>query len=109
MSLTIISSVGKSGSSEANLNKKESESIIEESVDKESSVSEGELPEPFVDTDDIEEETEEETEEEESVAEQQDLLPEKKSARGRFDKAEPSVTDDGEDLDVPSFLRKKKK
>ena len=41
--------------------------------------------------------------------EQQDLLPEKKAGRGRFDKAEPSVTDDGEDLDVPSFLRKKKK
>ena len=36
-------------------------------------------------------------------------MPEKKSGRGRFDKAEPSVTDDGEDLDVPSFLRKKKK
>ena len=51
----------------------------------------------------------EETEEEETIAEQQDLLPEKKSARGRFDKATPSVTDDGEDLDVPSFLRKKKK
>ena len=110
LSLTIISSVGKAGGSDTNSNEKGSESII----DKESSVSEGELPEPFVDTDDIEveetgEETEEETEEEESVAEQQDLLPEKKSARGRFDKAEPSVTDDGEDLDVPSFLRKKKK
>ena len=101
LSLTIISSVGKSGGYEANSNEKESESII----DKVNSVSEGELPEPFVETDDIEEETEEE----ESVAEQQDLLPEKKSARGRFDKATPSVTDDGEDLDVPSFLRKKKK
>ena len=40
---------------------------------------------------------------------QQDLIPEKKGNRGRFDKAEPTVTDEGEDLDVPSFLRKKKK
>ena len=109
LSLTIISSVGKAGDSDANSDEKELGSIVEESVDKESSVSEGELPEPFVDADDIEEETEEETEEEETIAEQQDLLPEKKSARGRFDKATPSVTDDGEDLDVPSFLRKKKK
>ena len=113
LSLTIISSVGKAGDSDANSDEKELGSIVEESVDKESSVSEGELPEPFVDADDIEEEaeeeTEEETEEEETIAEQQDLLPEKKSGRGRFDKATPSVTDDGEDLDVPSFLRKKKK
>ena len=109
LSLTIISSVGKAGDSDANSDEKELGSIVEESVDKESSVSEGELPEPFVDADDIEEETEEETEEEVTIAEQQDLLPEKKSARGRFDKATPSVTDDGEDLDVPSFLRKKKK
>ena len=109
LSLTIISSVGKAGDSDANSDEKELGSIVEESVDKESSVSEGELPEPFVDADDIEEETEEETEEEETIAEQQDLLPEKKSARGRFDKATPSVTDDGEDLDVPSFLRKNKK
>ena len=109
LSLTIISSVGKVGDSDANSNEKDLGSIVEESVDKESSVSEGELPEPFVDADDIEEETEEETEEEETIAEQQDLLPEKKSGRGRFDKATPSVTDDGEDLDVPSFLRKKKK
>ena len=57
----------------------------------------------------MEEIIEEEIEEEETIAEQQDLLPEKKSGRGRFDKATPSVTDDGEDLDVPSFLRKKKK
>ena len=109
LSLTIISSVGKVGDSDANSNEKDLGSIVEESVDKESSVSEGDLPEPFVDADDIEEETEEETEEEETIAEQQDLLPEKKSGRGRFDKATPSVTDDGEDLDVPSFLRKKKK
>tara|TARA_B100000945_G_scaffold305630_1_gene292294 strand:- start:56 stop:1342 length:1287 start_codon:yes stop_codon:yes gene_type:complete len=113
LSLTIISSVGKAGDSDANSNEKDLGSVVEESVDKVNSVSEGELPEPFVDTDDIEEEaeeeTEEETEEEETIAEQQDLLPEKKSARGRFDKATPSVTDDGEDLDVPSFLRKKKK
>lgn len=125
LSLTIISSVGKVGDSDSNSNEKDLGSIVEESVDKESSVSEGDLPEPFVDADDIEEETEEETEdeteeetedeaedeaeEEETIAEQQDLLPEKKSGRGRFDKATPSVTDDGEDLDVPSFLRKRKK
>ena len=40
---------------------------------------------------------------------QEELLPEKQSGgRGRFEKAEPTVVD-GEDLDVPSFLRKKKK
>ena len=105
LSLTIISSVGKAGDSDANLNEKDLGSIVEKSVDKESSVSEGELTEPFVDVDD----NEEETEEEDTIAEQQDLLPEKKSGRGRFDKATPSVTDDGKDLDVPSFLRKKKK
>ena len=55
LSLTIISSVGKAGDSDANSNEKDSGSIVQESVDKESSVSEGELPEPFVDADDIEE------------------------------------------------------
>ena len=105
LSLTIISSVGKPGESESASTPKK-----EESVSEESSVSEGELPEPFVSTDGNEEEVdEEEVDEEESIVEQQDLLPEKKAGRGRFDKAEPSVTDDGEDLDVPSFLRKKKK
>ena len=105
LSLTIISSVGKPGESGAASTPKK-----EESVSEESSVSEGELPEPFVSTDGNEEEVdEEEVDEEESIVEQQDLLPEKKAGRGRFDKAEPSVTDDGEDLDVPSFLRKKKK
>ena len=105
LSLTIISSVGKPGESESASTQKK-----EESVSEESSVSEGELPEPFVSTDGNEEEVdEEEVDEEESIVEQQDLLPEKKAGRGRFDKAEPSVTDDGEDLDVPSFLRKKKK
>ncbi|MEC9036391.1 MAG: hypothetical protein VX588_06185, partial [Verrucomicrobiota bacterium] len=51
----------------------------------------------------------EDSEDEDKEPHQQDLIPEKKSGRGRFDKAEPTVTDDGEDLDVPSFLRKKKK
>ena len=105
LSLTIISSVGKPGESRAASTPKKQESVSEES-----SVSEGELPEPFVSTDGNEGEVdEEEVDEEESIVEQQDLLPEKKAGRGRFDKAEPSVTDDGEDLDVPSFLRKKKK
>ena len=131
LSLTIISSVGTPGTSESDPNDEQSELIVEDSASEESPVTEGELPEPFVDSDDNEEEEaeeeeaeeeeaeeeeaeeeeaeEEEAEEEEGFAEQQDLLPEKKSGRGRFDKAEPSVTDDGEDLDVPSFLRKKKK
>jgi cell division protein FtsZ len=40
---------------------------------------------------------------------QEELLPEKQSGgRGRFEKSEPTVVD-GEDLDVPSFLRNKKK
>ena len=60
-----------------------------------------------------EEEAEEEEAEEEEAEEEEVLLSNKiycrrKKWRGRFDKAEPSVTDDGEDLDVPSFLRKKK-
>jgi cell division protein FtsZ len=37
---------------------------------------------------------------------QEELIPEKKASRGRFDKTEPTVVD-GEDLDIPSFLRKK--
>ena len=37
---------------------------------------------------------------------QEELLPEKKEPRGRFDKTEPTVVD-GEDLDIPSFLRNK--
>ncbi|MDA7681021.1 cell division FtsZ family protein [Verrucomicrobiales bacterium] len=139
LSLTIISSVGKLGGSTADIKIKKEEAVSEETPNEESSVSEGELPEPFVSTDgneevdeeevdeeevdeeevdeeevdeeevDEEEVDEEEVDEEESVVEQQDLLPEKRSGRGRFEKAEPSVTDDGEDLDVPSFLRKKKK
>ena len=134
LSLTIISSIGKLGGSAADTKIKKEESVSEETPNEESSVSEGELPEPFVSTDgneevdeeevdeeevdeeevdeeeaDEEEADEEEADEEESVVEQQDLLPEKRSGRGRFEKAEPSVTDDGEDLDVPSFLRKKKK
>ncbi len=38
---------------------------------------------------------------------QEELIPKKKAGRGRFDKAEPTIVD-GEDLDIPSFLRKKK-
>ena len=119
LSLTIISSVGKPGGSGSDAKIKKEEPVSEDTSNEESSVSEGELPEPFVSTDgneevdekevDEEEVDEEEVDEEESVVEQQDLLPEKRSGRGRFEKAEPSVTDDGEDLDVPSFLRKKKK
>ena len=114
LSLTIISSVGKSGGSGPDAKIKKEEPVSEGTSNEESSVSEGELPEPFVSTDGNEEVDEEEVDEEEvdegeSVVEQQDLLPEKRSGRGRFEKAEPSVTDDGEDLDVPSFLRKKKK
>ena len=119
LSLTIISSVGKPGGSGPDAKIKKEEPVSEDTSNEESSVSEGELPEPFVSTDgneevdeeevDEEEVDEEEVDEEESVVEQQDLLPEKRSGRGRFEKAEPSVTDDGEDLDVPSFLRKKKK
>ena len=124
LSLTIISSVGKPGGLTADIKIKKEEAVSEETPNEESSVSEGELPEPFVSTDgneevdeeevdeeEVDEEAvdEEEVDEEESVVEQQDLLPEKRSGRGRFEKAEPSVTDDGEDLDVPSFLRKKKK
>ncbi|HIL56101.1 MAG TPA: hypothetical protein EYG40_13825, partial [Verrucomicrobia bacterium] len=56
-----------------------------------------------------EEDSDEEDSDEDAQPHQQDLIPEKKSGRGRFDKAEPTVTDEGEDLDVPSFLRKKKK
>ncbi|MEC8907230.1 MAG: hypothetical protein VX407_08785, partial [Verrucomicrobiota bacterium] len=56
-----------------------------------------------------EEDSDEEDSDEDAPPHQQDLIPEKKGDRGRFDKAEPTVTDDGEDLDVPSFLRKKKK
>ena len=124
LSLTIISSVGKPGGSGPDAKIKKEEPVSEDTSNEESSVSEGELPEPFVSTHgneevdekevdeeevDEEEVDEEEVDEEESVVEQQDLLPEKRSGRGRFEKAEPSVTDDGEDLDVPSFLRKKRK
>ena len=86
------------------------EEVDEKEVDEEE-VDEEEVDEKDVDEKDVDEKDvdEEEVDEEESVVEQQDLLPEKRSGRGRFEKAEPSVTDDGEDLDVPSFLRKKKK
>ncbi len=39
---------------------------------------------------------------------QEELIPKKKTGSGRFEKAEPTIMD-GEDLDVPSFLRKKRK
>jgi cell division protein FtsZ len=35
---------------------------------------------------------------------QQDFLPLEPMARGRFDKIEPTIVE-GEDLDVPTFLR----
>ena len=37
---------------------------------------------------------------------QEELIPKKPATRGRFEKSEPTVID-GEDLDVPTFLRKK--
>jgi len=37
---------------------------------------------------------------------QQPLLPLEPIARGRFDKIEPTIVE-GEDLDVPTFLRRK--
>jgi len=91
--------------------------------DEKESIFSGEVPEPFIsdseeedseeedseEEDSEEEDSEEEDSEEDEESHQQDLIPEKKSGRGRFDKAEPTVTDEGEDLDVPSFLRKKKK
>ncbi|MEM0897067.1 MAG: hypothetical protein AAGJ79_09270 [Verrucomicrobiota bacterium] len=39
-------------------------------------------------------------------AHQEELIPKRKPSRGRFDKSEPTIID-GEDLDVPTFLRKK--
>ncbi|MDG1853940.1 MAG: cell division protein FtsZ [Verrucomicrobiales bacterium] len=151
LSLTIISSIGKAGSSQLNepVLDIEDSSEIEESIegegdaepefglsddsDKEDSVFSGEVPEPFISDSDEEDSDEEDSDEEDSDEEdsdeedsdeedsdeedsdedsqphQQDLIPEKKGGRGRFDKVEPTVTDEGEDLDVPSFLRKKKK
>ncbi|MAB61194.1 MAG: cell division protein FtsZ, partial [Verrucomicrobiales bacterium] len=66
LSLTIISSVGKPGESGAASTPKK-----EESVSEESSVSEGELPEPFVSTDGNEEEVDEEEVDEEEVDEEE--------------------------------------
>ncbi len=42
------------------------------------------------------------------AAQQDELIPRKPVARGRFEKTEPTIID-GEDLDVPAFLRKKGK
>jgi len=42
----------------------------------------------------------------EPVARQDELIPRKPAARGRFEKTEPTIID-GEDLDIPAFLRKK--
>ena len=125
LSLTIISSIGKGGASQVNapvLEVEESsgteESDQEESEpefglgddsNEEDSIFSGEVPEPFISDSEDEDSEDEDSEDEDKEPHQQDLIPEKKSGRGRFDKAEPTVTDDGEDLDVPSFLRKKKK
>ncbi len=132
LSLTIISSIGKGGASQVNApvleveessgteesDKEEEESEPEfglgDDSNEEDSIFSGEVPEPFISDSEDEDSEDEDSEDEDSEDEdkephQQDLIPEKKSGRGRFDKAEPTVTDDGEDLDVPSFLRKKKK
>ena len=136
LSLTIISSIGKATSSHVNdpVSQVEKVSEIEEpeqdeavsepefglsdDSDKEDSIFPGEVPEPFIsdgneedsdEEDSDEEDSDEEDSDEDAPPHQQDLIPEKKGNRGRFDKAEPTVTDEGEDLDVPSFLRKKKK
>ena len=132
LSLTIISSIGKGGASQVNApvleveestgteesDKEEEESEPEfglgDDSNEEESIFSGDVPEPFISDSEDEDSEDEDSEDEDSEDEdkephQQDLIPEKKSGRGRFDKAEPTVTDDGEDLDVPSFLRKKKK
>ena len=127
LSLTIISSIGKGGASQANApvleveessGTEESDQEEEESEpefglgddsNEEDSIFSGEVPEPFISDSEDEGSEDEDSEDEDKEPHQQDLIPEKKSGRGRFDKAEPTVTDDGEDLDVPSFLRKKKK
>lgn len=43
-----------------------------------------------------------------TLPQQDELIPKKPAARGRFEKTEPTIID-GEDLDVPAFLRKKGK
>lgn len=134
LSLTIISSVGRavsgaiapqsnvalSASNEVStldsddvVKEDETEPGLADVSDAEDSVFAGELPEPFL-SDEMEEseesgseeETEDDEKDESSI--QQDLIPEKKTGKGRFEKAEPTIVD-GEDLDVPSFLRKKSK